>query len=288
MPFPDLSAIKTSMKKMGKKYNSALLFGFSKKYLWRKNKNIYKFSNGDIPNSVDLEEQKYEIPTLYIVNRELFLKKKNRIIHPILDIKFSNEINYIDVDNEQDFELAHAVSKLYPVKRKFNNFQKVRLYYPPIIFWDVDGTLTDGKFNSSFSEEIFKSFHTSDGLAFNELNDFGILNCIVTSSKSFKILKQRCRMLRLKLIHSVKNKLEACKNFSENHGFNMRECFFVGNDLNDIEAMSFSGRSFCPIDAHDEIKKISEILPSKGGEGIARDLILLLQKEKYIEKLDEK
>ena len=82
------------------------------------------------------------------------MKKKNRIIHPILDIKFSNEINYIDVDNEQDFELAHAVSKLYPVKRKFNNFQKVRLYYPPIIFWDVDGTLTDGKFNSSFSEEI--------------------------------------------------------------------------------------------------------------------------------------
>ena len=284
MPFPDLSVIKLAMKKMKKKYNSALLFEYSKKYLWKNDRNYYKFSNQEIPNSVDLDEQKYEIPTFYIVKKDLFLKKNNRIINPILEIKFDSEINYIDIDSEQDFELASAVSRTYYYKKEFNNFQNVRLYYPPIIFWDVDGTLTDGKFNSSFSKEIFKSFHTSDGLAFNELNNLGIINCIVTASKSVKIIKQRCRMFKLELIHSVNNKLEACKFFAETRGYNLRECFFVGNDLNDIEVMSFCGRSFSPINAHEEVKKISDVLYSKGGDGLARDLNSLLKKEKYFKK----
>ena len=47
---------------------------------------------------------------------------------------------------------------------------------------------------------------------------------------------------------------------------------FIGNDVNDKEAMMAVGYPLCPNDAYKEIKDISiKILPSNGGDGVIRD-----------------
>ena len=54
-------------------------------------------------------------------------------------------------------------------------------------------------------------------------------------------------------------------------GIELRNCIFIGNDINDLELIKNVGISFCPIDAHNSCKEIcSKIVPIKGGEGVAR------------------
>ena len=56
---------------------------------------------------------------------------------------------------------------------------------------------------------------------------------------------------------------------------------FIGNDINDKEAMEIVGTRFSPSDAHESIKYISDyVFETKGGEGVIRDLLDFLIKQK--------
>ena len=56
---------------------------------------------------------------------------------------------------------------------------------------------------------------------------------------------------------------------------------YIGNDINDKDAMEIAGLTFCPSDAHESIKAISDhILKTKGGSGVIRELLDLLIQQK--------
>ena len=51
------------------------------------------------------------------------------------------------------------------------------------------------------------------------------------------------------------------------------QVIYVGNDINDIEAMKIVGKKICPADAHIRIINISDyVLQAKGGEGVIREI----------------
>ena len=56
---------------------------------------------------------------------------------------------------------------------------------------------------------------------------------------------------------------------------------FVGNDLNDLLAMTIAGYSVAPSDAHPLILEHALIAPRKGGEGFVRAFI-----EKLLERFN--
>ena len=61
----------------------------------------------------------------------------------------------------------------------------------------------------------------------------------------------------------------------------MQNVAYVGNDINDKEAMETVGITFCPADAHESIKKISDhVLKTKGGHGVIRELLDFIIKQK--------
>ena len=67
------------------------------------------------------------------------------------------------------------------------------------------------------------------------------------------------------------------KQFCSKKNFNLTEVGYVGNDINDMEAMKIVEYSFCPADAHPEILNISKfILKSNGGGGVIRELYDLI------------
>ena len=56
--------------------------------------------------------------------------------------------------------------------------------------------------------------------------------------------------------------------------FNLNKTLYVGNDLNDYEAIKSCGYSACPSDSHKRIKEISTFrLDAEGGSGVVRELI---------------
>ena len=61
---------------------------------------------------------------------------------------------------------------------------------------------------------------------------------------------------------------------STENRYKLNRVLYVGNDLNDYEAMKLCGYSVCPSDSHNKIKKIADIvLKTQGGKGVVRELL---------------
>jgi len=287
MPLLDLEKLKQGIECVHnlRTNNSACFIAKTKKYLWENNSPKYYNQGQEIPNGVDLPVIEYELPTAYIVNVEEFIKSNSRTASPLCKLDIENELYEIDIDYDHDFSLANSLISTPYFSSKFKFYENVRVFYPPIIFWDIDGTLTNGFYNTGPSQEVFKSFHTYDGIALKELDKIGVINCLVSASKSSKIIQERSKLLNIDCLTGVDDKVSACKNYAKQKGFNLRECYFVGNDVNDLNVMESSGRSFCPSDANISVLKIAENLKITSQQGgVARALVDLLKQEKAIER----
>lgn len=140
------------------------------------------------------------------------------------------------------------------------------------ILFDFDGVLTDNKVYVSEDGKEMVRCNRSDGLAFESLQRVGLPVFIVSKEKN-KVVAARAAKLRVPVVQSVEDKLEAISALAKDQGFTLSEILFVGNDLNDFEAMRASGMSACPADSHPRIREISTfVLESRGGEGVAREI----------------
>lgn len=151
-----------------------------------------------------------------------------------------------------------------------------------LLVMDVDGTLTDGKIYIGSKGEEFKSFNVKDGYAINEmLHKNGIKTAIITGRES-EIVNIRARELSIDCVYqNVSDKVETLKQIVELYGISIDEVAYIGDDLNDFEAMKKCGITGCPADAVDEIKKISNYVSKyNGGEGAVRDFIEWIIKQR--------
>mgnify|MGYP002675775898 FL=1 len=151
-----------------------------------------------------------------------------------------------------------------------------------LLVMDVDGTLTDGKIYIGSKGEEFKSFNVKDGYAINEmLHKKGIKTAIITGRES-EIVNIRARELSIDCVYqNVSDKVETLKQIVELYGISIDEVAYIGDDLNDFEAMKKCGITGCPADAVDEIKKISNYVSKyNGGEGAVRDFIEWIIKQR--------
>ena len=89
----------------------------------------------------------------------------------------------------------------------------------------------------------------------------------------------RTAKLDIPCFQGIKNKKDTLIKFCRENIINMNEVAFVGNDINDKDAMEISGVTFCPSDAHQSIKDNSDyIFKNKGGAGVIRELFDYLGK----------
>ena len=149
------------------------------------------------------------------------------------------------------------------------------------MFIDVDGTLTNGFYNSGANDELFKSFSTLDGTAIKEIQKYGVEVCMVTASASNEILEQRASTIGVTILSDVHDKVSTCELFARNRNFSLGECAFIGNDVNDIFVLESCGMPLCPRDAVNEVKRISKVLDVAGGHGVCRSFMNLLDLGKF-------
>ena len=147
------------------------------------------------------------------------------------------------------------------------------------LVFDFDGVLTD---NTVFLNEDGKEWvrcNRGDGLAFNELNKLGIKSYILTSEIN-KVVSARANKLNIPALTGVANKVEALQDLSVKEGLDLSRVFYIGNDLNDFQAMKMCGLSACPADSHPKIKEIATFkLNTNGGMGIVREILEDLLKQ---------
>jgi 3-deoxy-D-manno-octulosonate 8-phosphate phosphatase (KDO 8-P phosphatase) len=151
------------------------------------------------------------------------------------------------------------------------------LGYPVSLFlYDFDGIMTDNKVLVGEDGQESVVCNRSDGLAVSIIKKWGIPQAII-STETNKVVAARSKKLEIPFIYGVSNKKETVLEYCRELDISPQETLYIGNDLNDREAMLSVGYPVCPKDAYKEIQEIAKlILPIDGGSGVIRELLNFL------------
>ena len=150
------------------------------------------------------------------------------------------------------------------------------------IVFDFDGVFTDNKVTTRQDglEEV--SCNRGDGLAFDILRRFIDINnwdlrYFILSKETNPVVSIRASKIKVECIQSVSRKSEYISEYLASHKLMSDGLIYLGNDLNDIEAMALAGYSVVPSDSHPLVlRQANLVLPERGGEGFVRRFIELL------------
>lgn len=148
-----------------------------------------------------------------------------------------------------------------------------------LFVYDFDGVMTDNTFTLDEQGKEKVALNRSDGLAVAEMKKRGY-GQIILSTENSQIIKHRAKKLGIKSFIGIDDKLKTLKQYQQDQNLEFSQIAYVGNDINDFEAMSLAKVKICPNDAQNSIKKISDIiLDQKGGKGVIREILFLLTGE---------
>lgn len=139
---------------------------------------------------------------------------------------------------------------------------------------DVDGVLTDAGMYYSESGDEWKKFNTRDGMGIKLLQKAGLITAIVTQERT-RLVARRAEKLAIPELHQgVFDKLSVIRDMAMRHGISLKEVAYVGDDVNDIEALKAVGLSAAPADGLPQVLGIVDyVCRQKGGEGAVRELV---------------
>ena len=149
-----------------------------------------------------------------------------------------------------------------------------------LIVYDFDGVMTDNKVYIYQDGSEMVQVNRGDGLGVSEIKKLGMKQIILSTEKN-PVVSARAKKLKIDCLQGVDNKKNVLIDYCSQNKIQIENVAFVGNDINDKEAMEIVGTRFSPSDAHENIKNISDhVFETKGGEGVIRELLDLLIKQK--------
>ena len=159
-----------------------------------------------------------------------------------------------------------------------------------LVFFDVDGVLTDGGLYFGETGETIKRFHTLDGHGLKLLQRAGIAPAVITGRDS-KALRLRLAALGIEHVHYGKeDKQPAAEETLKTLGLDWSQAAAMGDDWPDLPVMQRCALACAPPNAHVEVKAMAHyVTQASGGQGAARELcdLLLVASGKYAALLRE-
>lgn len=148
-------------------------------------------------------------------------------------------------------------------------FKELRLFAT-----DVDGVLTDAGMYYGESGEEFKKFHTRDGMGIKLLQAQGFITAIITMENT-KIVARRGKKLGIpEVFQGAKDKVAILRHLSEKYGIPFAQMAYIGDDVNDVEALKSVGYAAAPADCVEQVRQVVHYVCKKnGGEGAVREVI---------------
>ncbi len=158
-----------------------------------------------------------------------------------------------------------------------------------VVFFDVDGVMTDGALYFTEHGETIKRFHVQDGYGLVLLRQAGIAPAVVTGRDSPAL---RVRLEELGITHArfgVTDKVHAAQGVLDALGVRWDQAAAMGDDWPDLPLLRCCAFAVAPASAHLEVLAgVDYVTPRCGGRGAVRDLcdLLLVASGKYAGLLD--
>jgi N-acylneuraminate cytidylyltransferase len=125
--------------------------------------------------------------------------------------------------------------------------------------------------------EEFVAANRKDGLAISRLKNIGI-KVVITSTETNKVVSARAHKLGIESLQGLSDKVVAIQEYLEKNNLHWDDCWYIGNDLNDLSAIRKVQFSMCPKDAVEAVKnEVDLILKTNGGYGILSEIATSLE-----------
>lgn len=146
-----------------------------------------------------------------------------------------------------------------------------------VVFFDVDGVLTDGGLFYSEAGETLKRFHTLDGHGLKMLQKAGITPAVITGRDSAP-LRSRLQALGITHVHfGTEDKRPAAESTLAALGLDWSQTAAMGDDWPDLPMLRPAALACAPANAHPEALASAHFVTTRaGGHGAVRELCDLL------------
>jgi len=142
-----------------------------------------------------------------------------------------------------------------------------------LMFFDVDGVLTDGRLWYGPSGEALKAFGALDGHGIKVLMQAGVAVALL-SGRTFPAVAVRAAELGVAhVLQGVDDKLAAFEALCTRLGIPAGETGFMGDDLVDLPVLRRCGFACAPCEAHELVRSHAQyVARAPAGAGAAREI----------------
>lgn len=152
-----------------------------------------------------------------------------------------------------------------------------RLSQVEALVMDIDGVLTDATFTWTSDGAESKTYSFEDIMGLSRARKAGIVLALI-SGEAGPLVERLAHKISAKFVASgCKDKAQALQEFSKTVGVPFDQIAFIGDDVNDLEALALAGVSAAPATAQPVVREAVELVMEKGGgRGAVRQLVEML------------
>ena len=209
----------------------------------------------------------------YAMTLEGFLRTRHRFFGHIEHWPVP-PVRSMEIDTPEDLQAAQALAEVVDQPRPASQ-PRVPAGLKAVVM-DFDGVLTDDSVLTDTNGVESVRCSRRDGMGLSLLRRAG-WQLAILSSEANPVVAARGRKLGIETTHGIGDKGRVFRDWCATAGLHPSEVCFVGNDVNDLDALTRSGFGVVPADAHPAAAAAASLtLALPGGNGAVRELADLL------------
>lgn len=238
-----------------------------KRFFWSHDGRPLNYDPVRRPRRQDFAGTVMENGAFYFTRRSLLMETGSRLGGRI-GVHVMHEESAAELDEPSDWPLVEAL-----LRRRLDAAKDIR-----VLVVDVDGTLTDAGMYYDGEGETLKKFNTRDAKGMAMLRDAGVRVCVVTAESSPAVDARMRKLGITDYFPGIRDKEAWLAEYSARWQVDAARIAYIGDDLNDLGALSAVGLSCCPADAVPAVRSaVSYVCDAAGGAGAVREVCDLIR-----------
>jgi YrbI family 3-deoxy-D-manno-octulosonate 8-phosphate phosphatase len=215
------------------------------------------------PRRQDRRPDFRETGAFYAMSTAGFRRHRHRFFGRTTVVTVS-DLSTVEIDTPHDLVLAEALATVVDAPTPPTDIAAV--------ITDFDGVHTaDTAYLDETGRESVR-VSRSDGLGVGRLRAAGVPMLIISKERN-PVVTARARKLGVEVLQGVDDKAPAVRSWLAEHGIAPERAAYLGNDVNDLEAMQAVGWPVAVRDARPEVLAAARLTLSRGGgQGAVREL----------------
>jgi len=209
--------------------------------------------------------------SIYVFKPALLRKAGNRLGGKIA--RYSMDFwKSFEIDTVENIELCEYFFRKHLLAGWWRREGGISAFEPELIVYDFDGVMTDNR--------VFVLQDGSEGVFANRADGWGIMQLrqagmrqIILSTETNPVVSARAKKVGLEVLQGSGDKPRDLAVYCDGKGIALSKVLYVGNDINDLDAMRLVGFPVAPADAHPAVLALAKhVTRARGGEGVIKEL----------------